>query len=162
MISPSGNGAGHRRRSLDAEVNLVPFIDLLSMCICFLLMTAVWMQVGSLQVKQARGTEAAQTPAAGLEADLRFASSTRLELSLTRSGKVLKKLSIAASSPEALLAEFDSSLTRTLEMLGRPQVASAMLTPRSGVAYGQLVGVMDVLRRHQILSLGVVPVGGAS
>ncbi|HEV8322385.1 MAG TPA: biopolymer transporter ExbD [Myxococcota bacterium] len=30
------------KRSLDAELNLVPFIDLLSSCIAFLLMTAVW------------------------------------------------------------------------------------------------------------------------
>jgi biopolymer transport protein ExbD len=30
------------KRSLDAQLNLVPFIDLLSACIAFLLMTAVW------------------------------------------------------------------------------------------------------------------------
>jgi biopolymer transport protein ExbD len=30
------------KRSLDANLNLVPFIDLLSACIAFLLMTAVW------------------------------------------------------------------------------------------------------------------------
>jgi biopolymer transport protein TolR len=40
------------KRSLDAELNLVPFIDLLCSLISFLLMTAVWMQVSSLELKQ--------------------------------------------------------------------------------------------------------------
>ncbi len=43
----SSNG---RRRSLDGEINLVPFIDLLSMCICFLLMTAIWIELGSIEL----------------------------------------------------------------------------------------------------------------
>ncbi len=65
MASANAGGLGGgngRRKSLDAEINLVPFIDLLSMCICFLLMTAVWMQVGAVQVKQSHGTDAAATP----------------------------------------------------------------------------------------------------
>ena len=47
--NPGGNGG---KRSLDAEINLVPFIDLLCSLIAFLLMTAVWMQVSSLELKQ--------------------------------------------------------------------------------------------------------------
>ncbi|MBW2732078.1 MAG: biopolymer transporter ExbD [Deltaproteobacteria bacterium] len=45
-ISPS-SGA---RRPLDAELNLVPFIDLLVCCICFLLITAVWSQMARVEV----------------------------------------------------------------------------------------------------------------
>ena len=47
---------GRGKKGLNAELNLVPFIDLLSMCICFLLMTAVWVQIGVLDVKQGIGT----------------------------------------------------------------------------------------------------------
>jgi biopolymer transport protein ExbD len=46
---------GGRRRSLDAAINLVPFIDLLSCCIAFLLITAVWSQVATLDVQTAGG-----------------------------------------------------------------------------------------------------------
>ncbi len=45
----------HKNKHLDFEINLIPCIDLLSVCICFLLLTAVWLQVGSLNVKQAIG-----------------------------------------------------------------------------------------------------------
>ena len=51
------DSGGHRgKRPLDAEINLVPFIDLLCSLISFLLMTAVWMQISSLELKQ--GSEA--------------------------------------------------------------------------------------------------------
>ncbi len=38
------------KKSLDAELNLVPFIDLLSCLISFLLITAVWTQVSAARV----------------------------------------------------------------------------------------------------------------
>lgn len=43
-MSPTTNARGGRR-SLNAAINLVPFIDLLSFCISFLLITAVWTQM---------------------------------------------------------------------------------------------------------------------
>ncbi|MBY0385641.1 biopolymer transporter ExbD, partial [bacterium] len=53
----------HGKKHLDFEINLIPFIDLLSACICFLLLTAVWVQVGTLDVKQAVGGQpASETP----------------------------------------------------------------------------------------------------
>lgn len=36
------------RKSVDSELNLIPFIDLLSVCILFLLMTAVWVQISKM------------------------------------------------------------------------------------------------------------------
>lgn len=45
-----GSGAVKGRRPLDAALNLVPFIDLMAVTIVFLIMTAVWTQVGRLQL----------------------------------------------------------------------------------------------------------------
>jgi biopolymer transport protein TolR len=42
-------GGKKKRRALDANVNVVPAIDLLSCCISFLLFTAVWTQISRLQ-----------------------------------------------------------------------------------------------------------------
>ena len=50
---PEEGGSGKRKkRSLDAVINVVPAIDLLSCCISFLLFTAVWTQISRLQVQQ--------------------------------------------------------------------------------------------------------------
>lgn len=58
---PEGGGKG-KRKSVDAVINVVPFIDLLSCCLSFLLITAVWTQVGKLQVSQAGGASTDTTP----------------------------------------------------------------------------------------------------
>ena len=42
------NGQGGRKANVD--LNLVPFIDLMSVCIIFLLITAVWTQVSMIQL----------------------------------------------------------------------------------------------------------------
>jgi biopolymer transport protein TolR len=47
VSDPSAGGRGGRK-SVDAELNLIPFIDLLSVCILFLLMTAVWVQISGM------------------------------------------------------------------------------------------------------------------
>ena len=49
---PEGGGGKRKRRPLDAIINVVPAIDLLSCCISFLLFTAVWTQISRLQAQQ--------------------------------------------------------------------------------------------------------------
>lgn len=48
-IAPSGKGG---KKPLDSELNLIPFIDLLIVNICFLLITAVWTQMSRIEVSQ--------------------------------------------------------------------------------------------------------------
>lgn len=43
-------GGGDNRKDLSVELNIVPFIDLMSVCIIFLLITAVWTQVSMIQI----------------------------------------------------------------------------------------------------------------
>src|SRR4051812_16968740 len=48
-------GSNRGRRNMNFELNLVPFIDVLSTCICFLLVTTVFLNLGSFNVNQAIG-----------------------------------------------------------------------------------------------------------
>lgn len=157
--STIGAGSSGRRRTLDAEINLVPFIDLLSMCICFLLMTAVWTQLGSLQVKQANGTEAAASHARSLDLEAKFVSPNRISLALKGSGKSARVFDVAAADVASLPAALDAQLRSVRSTLrSGEEIGSVMLTPRAGVDYGTLVSVMDVFRKNQLVNLGVVPV----
>src|SRR3954465_1282856 len=47
-----GTGGKGGKKPLDTAINLVPFIDLMAVTISFLIMTAVWTQIGRLQVSQ--------------------------------------------------------------------------------------------------------------
>lgn len=51
-VSVPDSGGSRGKRSLDLEIPLVPFIDLLCSLIVFLLMTAVWSQIARLELKQ--------------------------------------------------------------------------------------------------------------
>ena len=58
-LAPTGKGG---KKSLDAELNLIPFIDLLIVNICFLLITAVWVQMSRIKVTQkGKGSAADKT-----------------------------------------------------------------------------------------------------
>lgn len=43
-----GGGGGGKRKTLDSEINMIPFIDLLFVTIAFLLITAVWTHMARL------------------------------------------------------------------------------------------------------------------
>lgn len=50
------------KKSLDAELNLVPFIDLLSCLISFLLITAVWTQISKVHAQSTGSLTTQDTP----------------------------------------------------------------------------------------------------
>src|SRR4029078_734903 len=73
------SGRKGRKKGTNFELNLVPFIDVLSTCICFLLVTAVFINLGSFHVNQAVGSEKTQekpkgsvTVSLGGQGDIRF------------------------------------------------------------------------------------------
>jgi biopolymer transport protein TolR len=160
MAAAVGGASGSgRRKNMDAEINLVSFIDLLSMCICFLLMTAVWLEVGALQVKQSHGTEGAATEQ-GQEISLKVVSATQAEISLKKGGRAVQKASLKAASLSELTQQLDSTVARWVANSGGVQAApiqAAMIETTPSVSYGDLVRVMDSLRKNQVVNLGVVP-----
>jgi biopolymer transport protein ExbD len=166
-VGPSTGGGG-RHKSLNAEVNLVPFIDLLSMCICFLLMTAVWMEIGGVNVKQLVGTEAAADQSNTYEMDVKYTGPQTLEVDLKRSGKV-QKFNVAGATNEARLLQLRETLKSFAVSAGvnpaqdmKAQIGHVItvgrVTTKAGITYGEIVSVMDTLRDIGVVSLGLVPV----
>ena len=65
----SGNKSG--KKSLNADLNLVPYIDLLTCMVAFLLITAVWSQLARLEAHQKGQGQAGEDtpPREGLQVD---------------------------------------------------------------------------------------------
>jgi len=61
-VSIDQSGGGRGKKSLDAQLQLVPFIDLLCTLISFLLMTAVWNQISRLELKQGNAAPNQEIP----------------------------------------------------------------------------------------------------
>ena len=68
------------KKELNADLNLTPFIDLLSTCVCFLLITAVWIEIGSVEIKQSHGTEGKASKKISYDLDLVYQNPTKLRV----------------------------------------------------------------------------------
>ncbi len=156
--SPTQTRGG--KRGLDGEINLVPFIDLLSMCICFLLMTAIWIEVGSIPLRQMIGTEALDSNHP-VELQLRLLNENSYELTLEQQGRVVQSLNIngenfeqARSRLSAVVGQVQASLMNNSE----PPEVSARIWPTARVSYGSMVQLLDILKGYGISALAVVAV----
>ena len=132
---PEAGGKG-KKKNLDAVINVVPFIDLLSCCLAFLLITAVWTQLGKLQVSQAAG------PGAATE-------QPRLTLELAVTGK---GYSLTAGRESAVIAiakkgaEFDlTALVDKLKdiKLRFPDQRAITVQSEDAIEYSDLVHAID-------------------
>lgn len=154
-------GLGNKKE-LNAELNLTPFIDLLSTCVCFLLITAVWIEIGTVEIKQNYGTQANTTKSKTYDLDLVFRTDKSAKVFLKSNGKTLKSISIKEKSFPEFINSFDASLKSSfLNIKNQPiKIASATITPRSTVNYGSLVSTLDVLRKNEIINIGVMSAKG--
>ena len=83
-----------KKKDLNTELNLTPFIDLLSTCVCFLLITAVWIEIGALEIKQSTGTEAADSTKKTYDLDIVYSSPQLVNLNLKKGGKRIKSYKV--------------------------------------------------------------------
>ncbi len=147
-----------QKKELNADLNLTPFIDLLSTCVCFLLITAVWIEIGTVEIKQSHGTEAKASKEVTYDLDLVYTNPTKINLNLKRSGRRVRTFKVSANSE----ADFQKNLNviiRDKVMKFRNKVvkiATATVMPRTNVNYGQLVQTLDTLRRNEIVNIGVM------
>ena len=150
------------KKELDAQLNLTPFIDLLSTCVCFLLITAVWIEIGTVEVKQSHGTEAAAEKKDSYDLDLVFKDPTQMRLNLKKNGKRVRKVDVKGENFESMLASLNTAITGKFltNKKGLIKVATATVTPRSTVDYGSLISTLDILRKNQIMNIGVLTAKG--
>ena len=146
------------KKHLDFELNLIPFIDLLSTCICFLLITAVWMQIGSLNVKQAVGGQpAAETekkPTAWIYMEKDGAVTFDVKDSQALNAN-LRKSTVPAKDGKLDL-ETVNKLAADLRMV-EPSLRTALIQPKAETSYEDIISLMDTVKKAGLGDLGVVP-----
>ncbi|MBC7753280.1 MAG: biopolymer transporter ExbD [Moraxellaceae bacterium] len=148
----------HKKKHLDFELNLIPFIDLLSTCICFLLITAVWMQVGSLNVKQAVGgqpaseTEKKPTAWIYMEKDGSVTFDVKDSPALRAD---LRKSTVPAKAGKLDL-ELVNKLAADLRTVD-PGLRTALIQPKPETSYEDIIDLMDTVKKAGLGDLGVVP-----
>lgn len=147
-MTPGSSPGG--RRALDAELNLVPFIDLLVCCICFLLITAVWVRMARIEVKSATRpgtlTEQRQRPQA-----------TPVKVLVDEAGYTVVAGAQRIELPRQGKHDDTVGLSRVLRQARRAGAASKLtIASVDGVAMRRLVAVLDLARGAQYGQLQLV------
>jgi len=138
-LGTSGKGG---KKSLDAALNLVPFIDLMAVTIVFLIMSAVWTQLGRLQVSQAGQSDNGDpTPPPSLPITLLI---TEKDLKLTVGGSQLDPLPVTRDEKGRL--EIDKLLVKLRELkTQQPEQSAITLSTEDSVRYEDLVRLIDAV-----------------
>ena len=136
-----------RKQHLDFEVNLIPFIDLLSVCICFLLLTAVWIQVASMNVKQAIGGQAVQDTEKKAVVWVYLGQKGELSLDIQDSKKVpanLRKMRLAGLQEKITFKPKHKAVSQI--KIFAPQITSVLIQPIAQSSSDDIIKVMEIGR----------------
>ena len=136
-------GGGHGgKKSVDQEIPLIPFIDLLFCCVMFLLATAVWNQMARISANQSVPGQAAQEDQPPPE------ERVKLILQVQASGYTLAStagdsISIPKNGDEYNVAELASKLQERKRL--EPNRQDIIVAPEDGVRYEEVVRAMDMV-----------------
>jgi biopolymer transport protein TolR len=143
---PEQGGGGHggkKKKALDAVINIIPAIDLLSCCISFLLMTAVWTQVNRLQVQQSGGPSDGKPPdEKGLVLNLLM---TDKGFTLSSGGNSVDIAATGRNADGSAIYDLKTLETNLKKIkVDFPDQSSVTLAAEDGVLYNDLVHVIDL------------------
>lgn len=137
----SGQGTAANRRKLDNELNLVPFVDIFSMLIFFLVLNMVMNEIAAIELRMGSDQAATQTitePVKEVEAELKIGITTNT-VELWDRGRV-NRISYQSE------VNFDWAQVASFLQEARskyPQKKDIIVQSRDAVSYGMVVKAMD-------------------
>lgn len=136
------DSGGSKGRAVSVELNLVPFIDLMSVLITFLLITAVWTQVSMIQIGSslyAKKDESQSPPKPPPNADV------ALKVDVKADGYVLTIGTQIISLPKVANAYDNASLVAQLQRVKQlyPEKVDGIVSMSDLIPYEQLIITMD-------------------
>jgi biopolymer transport protein ExbD len=145
-------------KDLNFEINILPILDILSVLICFLLLTAVWLQVGTIDTKQAIGdnsTAGAVNPPS-LWVTLQKDGNIQLSLRDIPKAKTLEE-NVARTTTGVNWQSLESKIQSLRTQW--PELKTGIVLPEARSSYGDVIRIMDQLKKNQFEGVGLSPLG---
>lgn len=143
------------KKSVDFQLNMIPFIDLLSVLISFLLMTSVWTQIAKIDVKQSPNLPSDEPTPPPDEEKLNLTVLIKGSgYTVTAKGAVIKEI-------EKKGDEYDSTTLGEVLKQNRaehPENEDVQVTSEDKVPYKELITVMDLCLKHKLTGIAVAGV----
>lgn len=152
-VSVDSGGGG--KKSVSAELNLVPFIDFLSTLIAFLLVSAVWTQLARINVTQ-------KSPSGGAPSDTPIQSPEQLKITVTvnADGFVLSTGPILKDPIPKKGTEYNyDDLYQRLKIIkdSNPEKEDLIVGSRTGVNYEAVIRTVDYCIKAGFPTVTVAP-----
>lgn len=148
--------AGKRgKKEVDAEMNLVPFLDLLSVLIVFLLMTAVWTEISTLRVSQTGGLSSSDTKEEKNE------NTTDVRVTMTDRGYVFvaagTQVEIPKTTVDGRTTYNTAELIEKLKVIKEqfPDQRAVTVASEDATLYEDLVTTVDVIVAQELPDVSV-------
>ncbi|MDZ4677980.1 MAG: biopolymer transporter ExbD [Oligoflexia bacterium] len=142
------------KKELNFELNLIPFIDLLSTLICFLLVTVAWVHLGSMDTSQAFGPQdEKQTKPPAVWATLKSTGQIIFKLqNVSKRGNIPVEFEVQASNQKGI-QNYLTALTKQI-----PEIKTAVVLPSQSTPYADIIQIMDNLKKGSIKDIGISPI----
>ncbi len=142
------------KNDLNFELNLLPIFDILSVCICFLLMTVVWVEVSSMNTSQSVGAAQASSTDKKESLTVRANNSGDLEIEVTNV-KDKSDFKITTLRGEMNWDQLEQVLGQI--HTAHPQLITGIIAPSEKFEYGNLIRIMDEFKKAGIRDMGISP-----
>ena len=148
------SGGGDARRSLNREINMIPFIDLLLVIIAFLLITAVWVGHSRIEAYQGEDTNDEEVIPREAENVLHiYARSEGIDLKWKNGAEIVSETSIEVLPTADSIAhsELAMHVRKGWIRYGGHRVASdrrfdrCVLHTENDLSFGQMAALMDAI-----------------
>lgn len=147
------------KKDLNFEINILPILDILSVLICFLLLTAVWVQMGALSTTQALGdnSKAGSKNPPSIWIALQQNGNLQLSLRDVASSKIAKEMTLASNQGQVNWVALNQKIQSIKSAL--PDLKTVIIRPEAQSNYGVVIQLMDQLKQNQMTDIGLSPLG---
>ncbi len=149
---------GHNKKDLNFELDLLPVISMMSVCICFLLLTAVWTQIGAMNIDQGLGQETSRQDVKASSLWITMKSSGEVKLQMMDSPELPKQMvekTFLVGTANSGWKAVENHAAEIKRMM--PGLKTALIMPDARVNYGEVIRMMDRLKILEIGEIGIAP-----
>ena len=136
------------KKELDFEINLLPMISVLAICICFLLINSVWVLVGSVDLKQATGSLPTLTDRTPVLVMSLYDKQVRLQLKNARNDLLFNIDSGSKTTTSKILKALAS-------IRSKEAVNAAIVLSEKNTSYQQIVSAIEMLKNNGFSQVGL-------
>ncbi|MCB0385604.1 MAG: biopolymer transporter ExbD [Bdellovibrionales bacterium] len=146
-----------RSREANFEINLLPVISLLAVCISFLLVTAVWIHIGTMDVSQAVGPQKEDATPNPPSLQIRMDGRGRMILSIkdAPTWRGTSEFAIGNAAGDVDWNAFDQAVSSIQGHL--PELKTVLIFPSAEFRYRDLVKMMDGIKKKGLPDIGISP-----